>query len=471
MATALLWYRRDLRLHDHPALTTALREYERVVPVFVLDDALLHGRFASTPRTHFMLGCLRALDEQLRARNSALVVRRGRPEQVLVQLAGDAGAEAALWTSDAAPYARARDRRVTDALRRGGVAARPHGGTYVVDVAKPRTQAGAPYHVFSPFFRTWRHLERRAVQPAPPALPGLPANVIPADLPASPAALGLERAPGGEPIVAPGEPTARQALERWLQQPIDAYAQRHDSLALVATSVLSPYLRWGCLSPREAEQRARERGGDGAAAWVRQLAFRDFYAHVLLMWPGNVRHEFQERLRTLRWDDARGRLEAWRRGETGYPVVDAAMRQLASDGWMPNRARLIVGSFLTKDLHLDWREGERWFERLLLDGEPAQNNGNWQWIASVGTDPAPAYRRMYNPTLQGRRFDPRGEYVRRWIPELRDLPDDSIHEPWTLSEAEQRAAGCRIGCDYPERVVDHARERERALERYRAAAA
>ena len=269
-----------------------------------------------------------------------------------------------------------------------------------------------------------------------------------------------------DPVTAPGEAAARRAMTDWLAGELSHYADRQNGMARRGTSGLSPYLRWGCLSPRELEARALERGGAGAAAWVRQLAWRDFYAHVLLMWPQNLRHEFQPRFRSLEWDEDPDRLEAWQAGRTGYPAVDAGMRQLAATGWMHNRARLIVGAFLTKDLHLDWRAGERWFETLLLDGEPAQNNGNWQWIASVGVDPAPPFRRMYNPTLQGQRFDPDGGYVRRWVPELAHVPDDRLWEPWRMDGAEQRASGCRIGQDYPAPIVDHAIERRRALERY-----
>jgi deoxyribodipyrimidine photo-lyase len=470
VTTAVLWYRRDLRLHDHPALTTAVREYERVVPAFVFDDALLHGRFRSAPRTDFMLGCLRALDEQLRRLGSGLVIRSGEPEQALVALAEELRAAAVLWTSDVSPYARARDARVTAALRAAGVAARPHGGGYVVDVSEPRTGSDTPYHVFTPFHRSWRELRRREPCDAPRRLPRLPSRLRKGRLPRSIAELGLDAsAVVPEPIVAPGEAAGRRAARAWLDAPVDRYAERQDGMARLETSLLSPYLRWGCLSPLELEQRATARGGKGAAAWVRQLCWRDFYAHVLLMWPGNARAEFQERMRGLEWEDPRPHLSAWQRGETGYPIVDAGMRQLARTGWMHNRARLVVGSFLTKDLHIDWREGERWFERLLLDGEPAQNNGNWQWIASVGTDPAPPYRRMYNPTLQARRFDPSGEYVRAHVPELRDVPADKLLEPWTMSETQQRKAGCRIGRDYPAPIVDHKHERERALARYREA--
>ena len=202
---------------------------------------------------------------------------------------------------------------------------------------------------------------------------------------------------------------------------------------------------------------------------MRQLAWRDFYAHVLLMHPGNAHREHQERYRELEWEDDAEAFAAWREGRTGYPLVDAGMRELARTGWMHNRARLVAGSFLTKDLHLDWRLGERHFEALLLDGEPAQNNGNWQWVSSVGVDPAPYFRRMFNPVRQQTRFDPDGVYVRRWVPELRGVSGAALAEPWKMSDAEQKRAGCVIGRDYPPPIVDHADERRRAIERYSAA--
>jgi len=469
MRTALLWFRRDLRVADHPALTRAAREFERVVPVFVFDDALLRGRFASGPRTAFMLGCLRALDGALRERGSGLVVRHGQPAEELVGLAGDVSAEAVLWTSDVAPYARVRDTRVTEALRAAGVRALPQGGGYVIDISEPRTQSGKPYTVFSPFHRSWRDAERRPVHRAPAHLPALPGTLRTGRLP-SLETLGVDGAGVvAEPFREPGEPAARAAVAAWLDGPIDRYHERHDTLGDPGTSGLSPYLRWGCLSAAECEARAARRGGAGAQAWLRQLCWRDFYAHVLLLHPANAREAFQERYRRLEWHDDEEAFAAWCEGRTGYPLVDAGMRELARTGWMHNRARMVVGSFLTKDLHLDWRLGEAHFEALLLDGEPAQNNGNWQWIASVGVDPAPYFRRMFNPVLQQRKFDPDGTYVRRWVPELRSAPDARLSEPWTMSEAEQDAAGCVIGRDYPAPIVEHAVERERAIERYREA--
>lgn len=467
-STAIVWLRRDLRLHDHPPLVAALARHERVVPAFVLDPALLHGRFASAPRTAFLLDCLRELDAAMRERGGGLVVRHGEPAAELRALAETTRARAVYWAADATPYALARDRRVCAALRAVGVEPVPGPGTFVADLRRPRTRGGRPFTVFTPFHRAWIALERRPVHRAPRTLPPLPRGLhrgaVPSlrDLGFGPAGAALP-----DPAAVPGEAAARAALARWLASDLAAYGERHDHLA-GGTSRLSPHLRFGTLSAREVEQRAARRGGAGAAAFVRQLAWRDFYAHVLLHHPQNRLHEHQPPMRALAWDDDPALLAAWQEGRTGCPLVDAGMRQLRASGWMHNRARLVAGSFLTKDLQLDWRAGEAWFMRWLLDGDVAQNNGNWQWIASVGVDPAPVFRRLLNPALQQRRHDPDGAYVRRWVPELRGVPDERLAEPWRMSDAEQEAAGCRIGRDYPAPVVDHAVERRRALARYAA---
>lgn len=463
----LLWMRRDLRLHDHPALHRARAEFDVVIPVFILDDALLHGRYASSPRAQFLFGCLRALDQELHARGCGLVLRRGAPEHELAKLAEQTGARAVFWTSDVSPYALRRDQAVTAALHERGVRAVPNTGTYARDVSMVRKDDGSMYTVFTPYWKAWERLSARDVHGAPREMAPLPRGLDRGELP------GGVRAPGGtlgDPVCEPGEAAARETLRRWLDGPVDRYGERHDTLS-GGTSVLSPYLRWGCLSARECELRARQRGTPGADAWVRQLAWRDFYASVLLEHPENVRREFQPKFRSLSWHEDADALDAWKRGETGFPIVDAGMRQLAATGWMHNRARMVVGSFLTKDLHLDWRAGERHFAALLLDGEPAQNNGNWQWIASTGVDPAPYFRRIFNPILQQQKFDPDGAYVRRWVPELAAVPDNRLAEPWTMTEAEQRDARCAIGLDYPAPIVDHADERKRAMDRYREASA
>ncbi|HYV14469.1 MAG TPA: deoxyribodipyrimidine photo-lyase [Conexibacter sp.] len=459
-STAIVWFRRDLRVHDHPPLVAALSAHERIVPVFVLDPVLLDGRFASAPRTAFLLDCLRELDAALRERGGGLVLREGAPHEELAALATEVDARAVYWASDATPYALARDRRVRGALTQAGVEAIPGPGNFVADIGKPRTQGGKPYTVFTPFFRVWEALDRRPVHRAPDEVP-LPRGIAKSRIPARDDGL-TERA------AAAGERAARAALSRFLDHDVDAYAEHHDRLA-GGTSILSPHLRFGTLSAREAEERASGRGGEGARAFVRQLAWRDFYAHVLLHHPADLHHEHQPPMRALAWDADEELLDAWREGRTGYPLVDAGMRQLRASGWMHNRARLVVGSFLTKDLQLDWRAGEAWFMRWLLDGDIAQNNGNWQWIASVGVDPAPVFRRILNPTMQQRRHDPDGDYVRRWVPELRAVPDEHLAEPWRMSAEQQRDAACTIGDDYPAPVVEHRVERRRALARYAAA--
>ena len=454
-STAIVWFRRDLRVHDHPALTAAVRGAEQVVPAFVLDERLLGGRFPSDARAWFLFETLRELREALRDRGGDLIVRRGAPERELPALAAETGAEAVHFASDVSPFAMARDQRVEAALRDAGVEPVRHPGNFVADVGVPRTAGGKPFAVFSPFWRAWEKLPRREVHGAPRTLQ-LPSGLRVGEIPRA-------DCPLESPIGQPGEKAGRERMTAFVRDGLGAYADNHDRLA-GGSSELSPYLHFGCVSARELADRASASG-----AFVRQLCWRDFYAHVLLHNPGNAHRAYQERMDALEWDDDEDAFAAWCEGRTGYPVVDAAMRQLRATGWMHNRGRLIVGSFLTKDLHLDWRRGEAHFMRWLLCGDEAQNNGNWQWISSVGVDPAPYFRRMYNPARQQERHDPEGEYVRRWVPELRDVPLAKLAEPWTMSEAEQEAAACRIGTDYPEPIVDHAAERERAMQRYRAA--
>ena len=263
-----------------------------------------------------------------------------------------------------------------------------------------------------------------------------------------------------------GEAEGRRRLSAFLRSDVREYATYHDAIAADRTSRLSAYLRFGCVSPREVEERLP--GGKGAAEFQRQLCWRDFYHQLLFHFPRNSRSEFQHRYRgKIRWSYAEKRFEAWCEGRTGFPLVDAGMRQLQCEGFMHNRARLVVGSFLTKDLGIDWRWGERWFMRWLIDGDEANNNGNWQWIASVGADPAPVFRRIYNPALHQERHDPKGEYVRRYVPELRSVPDEHLAEPWKMPDELQREVGCVIGDDYPGPIVDHAEARREALDRYR----
>jgi len=464
--TALLWLRRDLRVHDHPALHAALAAAEHVVPVFCFDPRILGGRHASGPRTQFMLDCLADLDRSLRERGGALVVRRGPPERELAALAEEVGAREVHFSFDTTAYARRRGERVHAALGAAGLALHGHPGVNVVEDARAqRTGAGKPYTVFTPFYKSCLKAPHREVLPAPERVP-LPEGLDPGVLP-SLEDLGLsERVPHAIPA---GESQARARLVAFVEGPIEGYGSGQDRMGADRTSRLSPYLHFGCLSPREVLEHASGEG-QGPERFRRQLYWADFYNHVIHHFPENAREEFQERFRgTLEWPGTDEHFRAWAEGRTGYPLVDAGMRQLAAEGWMHNRARLVVGSFLIKDLGVDWRRGEAHFMRLLIDGDEAVNNGNWQWIASTGTDPAPFFRRLYNPTRQMETHDPKGAYVRRYVPELRDVPDEHIREPWAMPGEVQEAAGCAIGRDYPAPIVDHAEARRAAAERYRVA--
>lgn len=465
--TAIVWFRRDLRLHDHPALVAAASA-ERLVPLYVLDPGLLAGRFASPTRTWFLLGTVAALRASLRSIGSDLVVRVGDPREIVPAMASAVGA-AGVWVSrDHGPYGRSRDRAVAEALRAAGVDWHPHPGVLVHEPDAIATRHGTPYTVYSPFRRAWASLERRDVLGEPAGLPPLP-DIRAGRIPTL-RALGLGDGPLADPgsLPGPGEAAARQRLSRWLDRGLEAYATGRDRLDDVdGTSRLSADLHLGTLSPLEVLVRS-EGPGDGRRTFGNELAWREFYAHVLFHRPDVARRSFRPAFDRIPWrDDAVG-FDAWRTGQTGYPVVDAGMRQLAASGWMHNRARMIVASFLTKHLLIDWRAGEGWFMRTLIDGDVASNNGGWQWAASTGTDPQP-YFRIFNPVLQGRRHDPDGAYVRRWVPELAAVPTARIHAPSDMTTAEQAAAGCRIGIDYPAPIVDHGAARARALAAYEAA--
>ena len=403
-----------------------------MVPFFCLDDRLLHGRHASGPRTQFLLECLEELP---------LEILHGKPEEEIPKLAKRTGAKEVHFTADVSPFARQR--------RISGLDVVGHPGLTVVDDVKDIK----PYKVFSPFYRYWKELPRRDVIGKPRSLSGESKVPRLSDL-------GLEQEVS-DPLPG-GEKAGRKRMLEWVKNGVHQYDRRQDQLAADKTSRLSPYLHFGCISPRELESRVPD------GAFRRQLAWRDFYHHVIYHFPDNAKREFQTRYRDLRWSYAKKAFEKWTQGQTGFPLVDAGMRQLLREGWMHNRARLVVGSFLTKDLGIDWRWGERWFMRLLIDGDEANNNGNWQWIASVGVDPQPAFRRIYNPARHMERFDADGEYVRRYVPELRDVPDKYLAEPWEMPEEVQQEVGVLIGRDYPEPMVDHKEARLAALERYRA---
>ena len=453
-----MWFRRDLRVDDHPALASAAARGE-VVALWVADPALLGAAHHRSPaRLRFLRACLEALDAHLQALGIALVVRTGDPAVVVPGVAAEAQADRVVVTGDVTPYSSRRDASVSAALHANGVQFETVGGPWRVPLEDLAGSSGNGYLVFSPFFKAWDQVPV-APRVSPPA--SLTGPVLPSD--------GLGALPAGEPLIAAGPDAARARLENFIRSGnADAYGERRDDLAADATSHLSADLRMGVLSPAQVGRAIGAEGGVPGTRqpFWRQLAWRDFYAHHMARHPVVAGAALKEHFRAIEWDDAPDLLAAWREGRTGFPLVDAGMRQMATTGWMHNRARMVCASVLVKDLLVDWRRGEAVFMRGLLDGDPANNNGGWQWTAGTGTDAAP-YFRVFNPFLQAKRFDPNGAYVRRWVPELARVPDRYIHEPWTMPEAEQDAAGCRIGTDYPAPVVDHATRRVEAIERYK----
>jgi deoxyribodipyrimidine photo-lyase len=473
------WFRRDLRLGDNTALAAAaLAAGGAVLPVFIFDPALLRGRFASPARTALLLANLRGLDADLRACGSRLVVRQGQPLQELLGLARAVGAAGVYWNRDYTPYARARDQAVKAELRAAGLEARSFRDAVIFEMDEVLNQTGQPYTVYSPYARAWRQrLSEQPVQvaevPALAPLSAWPAEQTLPDL----AALGLASSP--VPLPAAGEAAARERLRVFASERgaagLAGYATRRDLLGAEGTSRLSPDLRLGTLSIRVALRAALDQleaqpvptaeVASSITRWVSELIWREFYVQILYHFPHVLRGAFRPAYDALAWENDSALFAAWQAGRTGYPVVDAAMRQLRQEGWMHNRARMIVASFLCKDLLIDWRWGERHFMQLLLDGDPANNNGGWQWTAGTGTDAQP-YFRVFNPTSQGQKFDPEGVFVRRYLPELANVATRYIHTPHLMAPAEQLRADVQIGRDYPQPIVDHKLQRERALALY-----
>jgi deoxyribodipyrimidine photo-lyase len=450
MPPALLWFRRDLRLGDHPALVAAADAAgaDDVLPVFVFDGRLWGP--AGAPRRRFLLDCL---DDLRTATDGSLVLRSGDPAQVLPRLAAEVGASSVHVSADTGPYGRRRDEEVERGL--GDVPLVRTGSPYLVTPGRVTKRDGTPFQVFSPFARAWREHGWRA-----PA--------------ADPVALTWHRGAGSEePPPAPdlpgvrlppaGERAAHAAWERFRDERLLGYAEGRNTPATDGTSRLSAYLKYGCIHPRTllADLAAHDEGGEAVRRYTDELAWRDFYADVLWHRPDSAREPLNP-LPGMPYDtdpDAEEHVRAWETGRTGFPIVDAGMRQLLGEAYVHNRVRMIVASFLVKDLHQDWRRGARYFLQHLVDGDLASNNHGWQWVAGTGTDASPYYR-VFNPVTQGKKFDPDGVYVKRWVPELRDLDPKHVHEPWTAPGG--------VPAGYPEPIVDHAHERLVALERYNA---
>jgi len=468
MRPSIVWFRRDLRLSDHPALDAAVRRGGAVIPVFVWapdEESPWPPGAASRWWLHHSLA---ALDADLRARGARLVLRAGPSGRALAALARETGANAVFWTSLVEPAAVARDAAVRESLEAIGLETHAAPPDLLFDPQAARSGAGRAYQVFTPWYAACLRLPPPEKPfPAPRHIPA------PARWPASLnlASLGLlprtDWAGGLRETWTPGEAGARERLGRMLRKGLRDYSASRDMPARAGTSRLSPHLHWGEMGPRQIFHAVREssgaRPGTGAREFVRQLGWRDFAHYLLVHFPRTTDAPLRLAYRRFPWRHDADGLQAWQRGRTGYPIVDAGMRELWHTGWMHNRVRMIVASFLVKDLLLSWREGARWFWDTLVDADLANNTLGWQWAGGCGADAAP-YFRIFNPVSQGERFDAGGAYVRRWVPELARLPADWIHRPWEAAPQVLRAAGVELGRTYPLPIVDHGAARRRALQ-------
>lgn len=466
---ALVWFRNDLRVSDNPALSAAVATGRPILPLYVLDETPAQRPLGGAQRW-WLDGSLRALSEDLAKLSLTLALRRGPATEIVREIVAAEGVKNVFWNRRYDPASRERDKALKADLKEKGVAVESYNGALLTEPWTLKTGSGRHFQVFTPF---WRSLLANATIEPPlpaPAGPLTPARAIASDdlngwglIPTKPDWAGGLRANW-----TPGSAGALARLQEFLGKGLQGYDDGRNRPDLPFTSRLSPHLQWGEISPRqvwraiETHCAAHARAESDGMAYLRELGWRDF-AHVLLYHaPSLVDQPIKAEFARFPWRSSPDALEAWRRGRTGYPIVDAGMRELWHTGWMHNRVRMIVGSFLIKDLLIDWREGERWFWDTLVDACPANNPASWQWVAGCGADAAPFFR-IFNPTLQGAKFDPEGAYVRRWVPELAKLPNSVIHQPWTLDERQLRAAGITLGRDYPKPIVDHGQARDLAL--------
>jgi deoxyribodipyrimidine photo-lyase len=459
MSVAIVWFRSDLRLADNPALSAALAAGHAIIPLYVLDEDTVGLRPRGTASRWWLQQSLQALDASLQSRGSRLVLLQGPAERVITDLVASCQAEAVYWNRLYDRGSRDRDAHLEQALTSRGVRAQSFKANLLFEPWEVQTKAGLPFKVFTPFWRTCRSQ----------ADPGRPYGT-PARLPPLPASLPLARAETTamekessdfDEYWTPGEAGAQKRLEHFLTHGLDRYQTRRDRPDLNGTSCLSPHLSFGELSARQIWRTVTAHRPSAAAdKFLAELGWREFAYHLLFHGDDLDRRNMRSEFDALPWLDHPELIEAWRQGLTGYPIVDAGMRQLLATGWMHNRVRMIAASFLIKHLLADWRVGERWFWARLVDADPANNPVGWQWVAGSGADAAPFFR-IFNPVLQGEKFDPDGDYVKRWLPELVDLPATSIHRPWT---ADRRPSAQH----YPAPIVDHGTARQRALDAFAA---
>jgi deoxyribodipyrimidine photo-lyase len=467
---ALVWFRRDLRDYDHAALYHAVKARPRVYCAFCFDTEILDELPSRADRrVEFIWRSVEELHDALAARGGGLIVLHGRAREEIPRLAARLGVDAVYANHDYEPRAVDRDAAVARALAGAGATFHTFKDQVIFEKDEVLTAAGRPYTVFTPYKRAWlKKLDAFFLRPYPVQRYVRSLAAPPEARRPTLADLGFATTNLREIPVPTGMSGAQRLLADFLDR-IRSYHEQRDYPAVKGPSYLSVHLRFGTVSIRELAARAHAEGGRGAETWLSELVWRDFYFAILHHFPHVVGHAFKRELEHVEFTNEAARWRAWREGRTGYPLVDAALRQLNQTGYMHNRLRMVAASFLVKDLHVDWRWGERYFADKLNDFDLAANNGGWQWAASTGCDAQPWFR-IFNPVTQSEKFDPAGKFIRRYVPELARVPDRNVHAPWTMGPAEQDAAGCVIGRDYPAPIVDHAAARLVTLERYKRAA-
>ncbi len=471
---AILWFRNDLRLADNRALTAAIASGAAIVPVYIHDPKAAGLWTPGGASRWWLHQSLAALAQSLKERGAPLILRAGKSEEVLAELASESGAAAIYFSRAYEPWASAQEERIKQKFS-GGIELKRYAGAMLREPEEVRTKSGDPFKVYTPFWRALTALGApSAPVPAPKSITP-PQKKLTSDrladvklLPTKP-----DWAGGMREMWQPGEEGAQSRLDAFLKASLASYAETRNLPAIDGTSRLSPHLHFGEISPRVCWHRAaaakdKVKASDTALETIlKELVWREFSYHLLVHWPDLPEKPFRREFAGFPWKTSAANLNAWQRGQTGYPIVDAGMRQLWYTGWMHNRVRMIVASFLIKHLLIPWQAGEEWFWDTLVDADLASNAASWQWVAGSGADAAP-YFRIFNPITQGEKFDAEAAYVRRWVPEIATLPNDVIHAPWTASASILAKAGIVLGKSYPLPVVDHADARQRALEGYAA---
>jgi deoxyribodipyrimidine photo-lyase len=452
MRPIIVWFRRDLRIRDNAALYHASLESAPIIPLFIVDEDIIRALPSDGAVFNFQAGALRELATSLTSLGGSLILRSGRASDLHKSLINELNPSALYFNRDYEPVARDRDDRITRLYISAGINVRTFKDHVIHEPGEVLTDSGKPYVVFTPYARSWKKQE--LAQPC-----GIPQRITTPPLSSAPIpdAISLGKPTTiSSPGFSGGESSALTQWERFLTEKINGYATTRDIPGMEGTSRISPFLRFGCISPRQLvhDLHALPTQGEGSAKFLDELLWREFYQSVLWHFPRLTDSSFRQEFDALEWSRNDSHFEAWKIGATGYPLVDAGMRQLNTTGWMHNRIRMVTASFLTKDLMQNWRRGEKYFASRLMDCETASNNGGWQWAASTGVDPRPL--RIFNPSLQAERFDQDGSYIRMYCPELRNVPDQFIHAPHTMPAVLQREVGVVIGRDYPVPIVDHA---------------